>query len=243
MALTSDALYLQLGQLMAEMPDFAGEPITPQSEQWIERAGALLESSGSLADMLQLRVAAENLEGPLRARNAETIAEIVHRALAKAEQDAPAEAQGMFIVAKDAFDALVEVGKILRTAASDVLLVDPQADAKALTDVALLAREKVVVRLLADEDAYQPSLGSAAQRWTRQFGSTRPLLVRLAAAGVLRDTLILIDGAAAWALRQPFGKVARSAYTSLVRIPPQAAAALIGAHAARWNAATPMFAE
>src|SRR5262245_197199 len=243
MGLTLEALYVQLGHLLTEIPDLAEGAITAETERWLERAVSLVESSGSLADALQLGVAAGNLSGPLRARNAETIAEIVRRALAKAEPEAPATTQGMFTIAKDPFEALVAVRKILIGAASEVLLVDPHADAKALTDVAVLVREQVVVRLLADEIAYRKSLASAAQRWLRQFGTARPLFVRLAPAGALRDILILVDGVAAWALRQPFSRITRCSYLSLVRIPPDAASAMIAAHAARWDAAEPMFAE
>ena len=85
MSLTPEALYLELGSLAAEIPEFTTSPITPETRRWVERAVALVELGGGLADGIQLRVAIENLDGPLRARNAETIASIVRRALAKAE--------------------------------------------------------------------------------------------------------------------------------------------------------------
>src|SRR5688572_31568102 len=43
------------------------------------------KSSGSVTEALQLTVACENLDSPLRARNAETITSILHRVLVKAE--------------------------------------------------------------------------------------------------------------------------------------------------------------
>jgi len=243
MGLTPEALYVELGHLLTEMPDLAEGAITAETEHWLDNAAELVEASSSLADALQLGVAAGNLNGPLRARNAETIAEIVRRALVRAEADAPATSQGMFIVAKDPYEALAAVRRILITARIEVLLVDPLADAKMLTDVAVHIPEKVVVRVLADEDEHGRWLESAAQRWFQRFGSTRPLFVRLAAAGVLRDTLILVDGTAAWALRQPFHRLAKCSYLSLVRIPPDAVSAMIVASAARWDAAHPMFKE
>jgi hypothetical protein len=42
-----------------------------------------------LADSIQFAVAIENLHGALRARNAQIIIAILHRALAAAELDAP----------------------------------------------------------------------------------------------------------------------------------------------------------
>jgi len=241
MALTPVALYFELGHLAAEIPDLSTGPITPELEEWLRRASALVESSGSLADTIQLRTAIGNLNGILRARNAETIAEIIQRALAKAESKVPPKAQGTFIIATNAFDSFAAVRKVLRTAANDVLLVAPDADAKVLTDFAVLAPDGVVVRLLADEADHTKSLELAVRHWIRRFGPGRPLSVRLAAAGMLSDTLILVDGVVAWALRQSFNKVAKSPYASLVRIPAQEATSMIAAYAARWRAARPMF--
>jgi hypothetical protein len=237
MRLTPDALYYQLGSLVAEIPELASGPITPEIKQWILRAAVLVETAGDLADRIQMRVATENLEGMLRERNAQTIWAIVQRTLAKAEREAPPQSQGAFIVANSAFDAFAAVRKVLTTARAEVLLVDPDADAKALTNCAVLAPDNVVVRLLADEANHKASLERATRRWTKQFGAERPLFVRLAAAGSVPDTLVLVDGATAWALGQPFGKLARLDHTTLVRMPADAAASLIAAYAARWEAA------
>ena len=79
-----------------------------------------------------LRVVSQNLLGVLREANAHTIAVIVHEALAKAELNAPATAQGSFIAAGSTFDAFAAVGKVLAEAKTDVLMVDPYADEKVL---------------------------------------------------------------------------------------------------------------
>jgi hypothetical protein len=184
-----------------------------------------------------MRVATENLDGILRDRNAQTIWAIARRTLAKAEREAPPQSQGSFIVANSAFDAFVAVRKVLITAQAEVLLVDPDADAKALTDCAVHAPDNVVVRLLADEANLKASLERATRRWMQQFGAARPLFVRLAAAGTIPDTLVLVDGVTAWALGRPFGKLARLDHTTLARMPADAASSLIAAYAARWDAA------
>jgi len=242
MSLTPEALYYQLGSLVAETPELAGPPTT-ETSRWIARAVELVEMAGGLADTIQLRVATENLDGILRARNAQTIRAIVQRALAKAELEVPPETQGAFVVANTAFDAFSAVRRVLGSAQAEVLLVDPDADAKALTDFAVLAPDRVVVRLLADGAIHRKSLESATRRWMQQFGDDRPLFVRLAAAGTVRDTLILVDGATAWALGQPLSRLARLTYTTLVRIPAETTAALIAAYAARWEAASPLLEE
>jgi hypothetical protein len=129
---------------------------------------------------------------------------------------------------------------VLTTAKADVLLVDPCADAKALTDYAVLASDEVTVRLLADEADHKASLMSAAQRWTQQFGDGRTLMVRLAPANMLHDRLILVDNATAWILGDSFSNLAGRAHTSLVRMPAEAAADKIAACAAAWEEAKPL---
>ena len=239
MSLTPEALYYQLGSLLAETPELAG-PASAETDQWIARAVELVEQAGGLADKIQLRVATENLRGMLGARNAQTIRDIVQRALARAEVNAPPRAQGSFIVANNTFDAFAAVRRVLATARAEVLLVDPEADGKALTDVALLAPHSVVVRLLADRVNHKQSLESATQRWIQRFGSARPLFVRLAPAGILHDTLILIDGTTAWALGLSLSKLVKLTSTTLVRMPEATASALTAAYATRWDAAAPL---
>jgi hypothetical protein len=233
------ASYFQLGGLLAEMPDLGSGPITPEIEQWAKRAVALIEHTGGLSDSIQLKVAIQHLHSDLRARNVQVILSILRRALAEAELDVPPESRGAFLVADNAFDAFAAVRKVLRTAKTDVLLVDPHADARALTDCAVLAPESVTVRLLADKSDYNTSLASAAHYWVQHFGR-RPLSVRLAVAGTVEDTLIAIDRATVWALGHAFNKLAKCTHMSLVRLPPDAAAHMIAVYAAIWDTADPL---
>lgn len=45
MPLTPEALYLQLGSLVAEMPDLENGPITQEMNRWLGRAGALVKEA------------------------------------------------------------------------------------------------------------------------------------------------------------------------------------------------------
>jgi hypothetical protein len=242
MVLSPEAIYLQLGQLVAEMPDLATGPITREMNEWMGRAVALVELVDRL-DTIPLKVACQTLNSlALRDQNAQTIASIVHQALAKAELNAPASARGAFIAAGDKFDAFAAVGKVLEMANAEVLMVDPYADSKALTDYAVLANENVAVRLLSDAaSCYKASLQPAAQHWTKQFGALRPLEVRLAPARALHDRLIQVDGSTVWVLGQSFKDLAARSHTSLVRIIDAEAAALkIAAYEGLWQTSTPL---
>ena len=85
-------LYLQLGTLVAEMPELSRGPITPEVNKWLGRACALLEEIGDLAATTQLQVACQFLTGPTRELNARQISTLVHTALAKAELNCPPRA-------------------------------------------------------------------------------------------------------------------------------------------------------
>lgn len=239
MSITPEELYARLGSLVAEMPDLANGPITPEIHQWLGRAAALVESTGDLANLIQLRVKAQSLNGVLRANNAQAIAAIVHEALAKAELNAPAAVRGTFIAAGQTFTAFAAVGKVLGTATSDILMVDPYADEKVLTDYAVLAPDNVTVRLLA-EGHYKKSLKPAAEHWVRQFGTTRPLFVRLAPPKRLHDREILIDGNKAWSLGQSFNKLAERSLTALALMDAELGALKIAAYEDVWDASTPL---
>jgi len=67
MLLTPERLYLEVGRLIAEMPELASGAITSKMQRWLVTATEVLRSSGSLKEALQLTTACENLDGPLRA--------------------------------------------------------------------------------------------------------------------------------------------------------------------------------
>jgi len=154
MSLTPEVLYLQLGNLVREMPDLAHGPITPKMNLWLGRAAALVHASGDYIGSTGITNSAQFLS-TTRGLNAQTIAATVYAALAKAELAAPAAVQGTFIAVGHNFDAFAAVSKVLSTAKADVLMVDPYADAKVLTDYAVLAPDQVSVRILADQADYK----------------------------------------------------------------------------------------
>src|SRR5262245_18452941 len=119
-------------------------------------------------------------------------------------------------------------------------MVDPYADATVLWEYAVAAPEQVSVRVLADPAHLQPSLKPAAARWTKQFGATRPLGVRLAPAWALHDSAILVDRATAWTLGQSFKDLVARAHTTLSRLERESCALKIAAYEPMWLAATPL---
>src|SRR5438132_807897 len=123
-----EALYLQLGQLVSEMPDLRSEgPLPTETLRWLGRVSHLIAaiSGAATADRILFDTASNFLGGISRDQSAQEIEAITYRALAKAEANAPAIARGAFIPAGAGFSALQSVGKVLQEAATDVLIVDP----------------------------------------------------------------------------------------------------------------------
>jgi hypothetical protein len=240
MQVTPERLYFDLGRLMADMPDLASAPMTRELQTWLASAHELVKASGALAEALRLNVACGNLDGPLPDRNAEMIANIVHRAFVKAEANAPREVRGSVVMLEGDIQAYKAVHKLLATTNSDALLVDPDAAGKLLADYAILTPERVTVRILADEARYKPSLVTGAYRWQERFGGGRELKVRLASPSSLHERLVLLDDTRAWLLGAPFSELAKRPHTALVRMRPEDEARKIAVYSEVWEAAEPV---
>lgn len=234
------ALYQQLGQLAASVPDLVNDWNAQESRLWLGRAAALVEAAGDLADTVFFKSAHSGLGTTLHQQNVQTIISILHRALARAELAAPAAAQGAFLPVGEPFAAFAAVGKVLSAATKSALIVDPYADANLISEFALLAPEGVPVMILADEETHKPALRPAAAHFAKQYGPTRPLEVRLAPPKTLHDRVIILDGREVWALGQSFNALAKRSPTSLVRADQETAAMKAGAYGAMWQKATPL---
>lgn len=231
---------MQITQLVASMPNLeAGRPFPPATMQWLGRAAALLEASGSRGEAMSIRHKMETLGDALLGRgNAHAIRALMYGALARAELAAPASSQGTFIPAGDMFTAFAAVGKVFARATRELLLVDKWAEASILTDFAVTAPEGVEVRILtAMKETRRAILKPALERWAAQFGSLRPVSIRMAHAALLHDRLILVDATEAWVMGQSFNHLAEATHTSISRTDPELAAAKVAAYTAMWDAA------
>jgi hypothetical protein len=242
MPLDPEALYAQLGRHIETMPDLS-QTGAQEVRMWLGRAYALVEQSKDTQDIALFRIATSNLQSgdyPTHFKGQHGIIDILYRRLGVAELNAPVSAQGAFIPAGNALDAMAAVGKVLQTAAADVLIVDPYMNEKVLTDFAPLAPEPCHIRLLADQQDYKTTLKPAAERWSVQFKTGRPLEVRLAPPRALHDRLILVDSTTAWVLTQSLNAIAARSPASIVRSEDEIARLKIAAYQDMWNAATPL---
>jgi hypothetical protein len=238
----SEALYVRLGRLIETMPDLENNH-SQEVRVWLGRAFAVVEQTKDLVDTGSFRDACTELHAPDHTRHERAknkIVDVLYRRLGVAELNAPVSAQGAFIPAGNAFDAMAAVGKVLQTATGDVLIVDPYLNEKALTDFAPLAPEHCRIRLLADQQNHKGTLKPAAERWSVQFKTARPLEVRLAPPRSLHDRLILLDSATAFVLTQSLNAFAGRSPASIIRSDDEIAKLKIAAYQDMWNAAAPL---
>ena len=237
------SLYVRLGTLVSTMPELGYDP-SPEVMRWLGQAYVLVEALGDITDIAAFKLAMDSLSTEVyidKLRNhAKMIASILHRSLAKAEMNAPAEAQGAFIPAGNSFDALVAVGKVLSQAKKTLLIVDPYADEKLLSDFSPSAAENVQINILSDEKSVKPSFQPAVKRWQSQYASSRPLAARVAVARSLHDRLIIVDEASVWIATQSFNAIASRSPASIVRVEGDASQLKIDAYGSLWSAATPI---
>jgi len=234
-----EALYHQLGRLRNEMPPWS-ELGTPAASRWIGGILAVVEAvDGSLMEVVTLRGYFDHINRyECTERTSNMIAQAIDTVIAKLELNLPAGVQGTFIPAGGIHDGYQAVSKAAGLAQKHVLFVDPYADDTLISDFAPLAPEGLRVFVLGDEKNVKPSLKPAAVRWIAQWGSKRPLEVRVTPARTLHDRLLVIDSSTAWVVGQSFKDLAKRAHSSLVRMDPDSGILKINAHIEMWNNAT-----
>ena len=173
----SQAIYIRLGHLIASMPDGVDHyPQSPAVLDWLAEVQAVARASGDglvAADLITTVMSLLKSFGAFddgnRTADANRIYMLLKQLLFSIELRLPASAQGAFITAGNAVDALLAVGRVLQSATADVLIVDPYMDQNMLTDFAVQAQDKVAIRLLADAKNCKPGLRPMVLRWSSQY--------------------------------------------------------------------------
>lgn len=117
------SLYVQLGELIATMPDLSGD--SRATLVWVAKAQSLLWASGNILAYNDFRSGLSSIKLGNHTRGAQDVFVALNVALLDAERAAPVAARGAFIPVAKPFDALTAIGSILREAKKDTLVVDP----------------------------------------------------------------------------------------------------------------------
>jgi hypothetical protein len=244
----AEALYQQLSQLAATLPSdlVSDRPISGETHRWIGRLSALLSEEiemtsdvAAVMDHAAVTTSYDMLTGPLRTSNGHQIVAALHRALGRAELKAPSGTKGGFVGVGAAFDAVQVVGKVLREAKRDALIIDPYMNGTVLTDFALLSAEGVAIRLLTDSFYTKAeALKPIAARWDQQHGKKRPVTVRMTSPRALHDRLIVIDDERVWSLTQSLKDFAGRSPGSVLPVDAEIAAMKREHYRQLWDAGT-----
>jgi hypothetical protein len=220
---------------MPEFPDY--QSIGAEQQRWLGRARALVKETLGEKVAQQFDQVADQLQGGVLVQHyLPHLTQHLYNALATAELYAPAAAQGAFIPANNRFDAFAAINKLLQSAKTDVLIVDPYMDESILTEFGGSVPDGIPLRLLSDGASVRPALAPAAKAWASQHGTKRPLFFRLAPQKTLHDRVILIDRTTAHTLTQSLKDFAKRSPAEIVRT-DDTAALKISAYEAVWAAA------
>jgi hypothetical protein len=165
---------------------------------------------------------------------------VLMRTFAAVELIAPAGSQGTYIPAGNAFDALAAISKVFSGASRSLLVVDPYADEKLLTDFLPTASEAISLQILSDAATAKPSFAPAVVRWKTQYTTARSLEARFAAPRVLHDRLIVVDDTTVWIVTQSFNALAQRASASVAKFDPEPGKLKLDAYRDIWKQATPI---
>jgi len=229
-----ESLYLQLKALVSNIPDLDNRLITHETRTWLSRATVIVEKTAP-EDYISLSVACDHLGGNLHDLNVKKILSIIYRSLARAELAAPVSVHGSFIPVDKPFIAINVINDLFKATNHSLLIIDPYADANLLFEFCVLAPEKIIIQILADEKHHKPGLNPAAKKWQLEYSTSRPIDVRVAPTKTLHDRIIIKDESEAWVLGQSFNGLAKRAPTFLQKVDKDATEMKIAAYLQIWN--------
>jgi hypothetical protein len=233
-------LYRQAKAHIERMPDFSKSDNHRERIDWGAKALAIAQEFGDVTLSLNVSNNVRLLADKSWGANAgvETYAAL-KTIVERLELRLPASLSGAFIAAGSVFDAHAAFSKVVSGAKSDVLLIDPYMDEKALTEFGESVPQGITYRLLADQAFVKPSLAPAARKWKQQHGTSRPLEVRLANPKALHDRLIIVDQTNPWTVTQSLNQIAVRSHAEFV-LALETADLKIPAYAEIWTNAAPM---
>ncbi len=206
--MTAKEVYMKMKYLAQTLPDLENIEFTTETYEWLGEFQSLMDSLSGLGNDVSLNFAINTLTSNPKSNDrlrlgqgaARKIKTIFYNALATAKQNAPDSMQESFILVGKSFDFFSAMAGIFDKAKKDVLIVDPYLDHTIFTKFAYLIEEQINVRLLASKN--KQALQPAFEAWVKQYGSTRPVELRIAPKLRLHDRLVIVDNKALWILSQ-----------------------------------------
>ncbi len=213
MPLTNEQLLSEVEDLMRTKPSDAEFIQNDHStDEWCGRAAAVMDTFGPLRSAPFIR-AIHDLNGDRHSqdRALRAINRLLHqtRYALRMETTGPVST---VLAAGAVFDYFDEVRKVIETAASDLLFVDPYLDAEFIARYLPHVRTGVEVRLLGGKRIDQ--LVPAAQAYAAQRG----LHIAVRSSPTLHDRFVIVDKAEAYQSGASFKDGAKKSPTTLTQV-------------------------
>lgn len=209
-------------------------------QKWLGRAVALLEAAGAFGLATSFQFARNKLQTALHSRV--ELLQPLFDLMSQFELRVPAELQGAFIAAGDAWNGYAALVRIMQREADDLLIVDPYVSGSVVTELVphIVARRSVRI-LTAAQPKLQPALLASSQKWNANPSRSTPeLQTRIAPDGSLHDRLILLDNKEVWLVSQSLKDIGKRSAASVTRADPELAALKSNAYAALWQNSLPL---
>jgi hypothetical protein len=215
----------------------------PEVKRLLARTYVVIEATGQVSDYVGFRSAIDHLDSASPGwteKGVKSIETIFARALARAELQSDMGGNTHFVGAGAEFSAAVAVKNIVSQASKLVRFIDPYAGMEILQIFGTLCEENIKIEVLADKKHRKPDLAAALTTWTAQYGSTRPVEIRLSPTKRLHDRAIFIDNSKVWIVGQSFNALATRSATSMVPITGQASELKLEAYKQLWAESEPL---
>jgi hypothetical protein len=228
--MNDEQILMELEDLLRTMPSH--QTITqqiPENFSWLGRAAAALEAwnmvKGSMA-----KIDIDNIQSPRLQQHAEGLRKtqmIIHQAIHELRM----KTTGPLSVAVDSggvFDYFDEIRKILESATSDVLFIDPYLDAEFVSRYLPHIKDGVMVRLLGG--AKLKTLLPAVEAYSTQSNHS----IEVRSAQGFHDRYIFIDQGRCYQSGASFKDGAKKSPTTLTQI-TDAFSAMQGTYEEIWS--------
>lgn len=227
----SHVLLAQLRALLARAPDFGSVKGVPMEHiAWLAQAHALVSRWNHL-EAMSFKTASDFLMGGLnREMNIAQVLGTLHRAVADLELKVPDTHEQAFGPGA-VYDFFQALGRLLSSARTSVLVVDPYMDAQIFDQYLSRIPAGVAVKLLIGNAS--PNLKAAAERFRTQQGAT----VEVRASTELHDRLVFIDDDVCWVLGQSIKDAAVKKATYLAPLSPDVSASKFALYENVWKQA------
>ncbi|MGR3700672.1 MAG: hypothetical protein ACU0A4_01180 [Paracoccaceae bacterium] len=240
-AISPEQLLALVQAAIREAPAFDRDESYGEVEQkWLGRAVALLDAAGSVKLSVAFQLARQNLQSVLHSRVG--LLQPLYDLMSQLELRVPAELQGAFIAAGDAWNGYAALVRIMQREGDDLLIVDPYVSGSVVTELVPHIVAKRSVRILT---AAQPKLKSAllasSQKWNANPSRSTPEVeTRIAPSGSLHDRLIMLDNKEVWLVSQSLKDIGKRSAASVTRADAELAALKSNAYTALWQDSLPL---